>query len=146
VHVPWLQSGHAVTNVLVGVGMCVDVGGWTVTVTRRVSVTETEREPEIRRVFVLVAVTSFDRVVVRLPKETDLRRVREVVGGGVSDRVTSDEAVGVGVKVCFDTDGDCMEFVTSLESDNVLLCDMVTLRFVNVRSNDTVPVNSNVFV
>jgi hypothetical protein len=75
VHVPWLQSGHAVTNVLVGVGMCVDVGGWIVTVTRRVSVTETEREPEIRRVFVLLAVTSFEKVVVKLPNDTDRRRV-----------------------------------------------------------------------
>jgi hypothetical protein len=75
VHVPWLQSGHAVTNVLVGVGMWVDVGGWIVTVTRRVSVTETEREPEMRKVLVLLAVTSFDKVVVRLPKDTDRRRV-----------------------------------------------------------------------
>jgi hypothetical protein len=95
--------------------MCVDVGGWIVTVTRRVSVTETEREPEIRRVFVLLAVTSFEKVVVKLPKDTDRRRVWEVVGGGVSDRVTSCEAVGVGVNVFFDTDGDWMEFVTSFE-------------------------------
>lgn len=82
-------------SVFVGVGMCVDVGGWTEMVNLWVIVTDTDMDGDSRNVRVFEDVTSLDKVMVRLLSVSVTRFVAVGDFPGVSVKDGSGELVGV---------------------------------------------------